>query len=177
MKSHPSTLRPIMLLVCLAFIATYSWSAQAKDSLEDFHAKNFERPTVIDNQWYPLKPGMKYIWDGYAVDEEGEEEPHSTVCVVTDLVKQIAGVDTVVCWERDFVDKEMEEAEIMFLAQDNHGNVWLLGEYPEEYDNGKYLKNSAWIHGCKDGRRHYHEKGTEAGHKLFRGLGAVSRLH
>ena len=91
------------------------------------------------------------MWNGFAVDEEGDEEPHSTVCVVTDLVKEIAGVRTVVCWERDFIDKEMEEAEIMFLAQDNKGDVWLLGEYPEEYDNGKFVKQSGWIHGCKDG--------------------------
>ena len=46
-----------------------------------------------------------------------------------DLVKEIAGVKTVVCFERDFVDKELEEAEVMFLAQDNNGDVWLLGAH------------------------------------------------
>jgi hypothetical protein len=134
-----------------ALVVAISSNATAEEKLEEFNAKNFDRSTVIDNAWYPLKPGMKYIWDGYAVDEEGDEEPHSTVCEVTDLVKEIAGVRTVVCWERDFVDKEMEEAEIMFLAQDKKGDVWLLGEYPEEYSNGKFEKQTGWIHGCKDG--------------------------
>lgn len=126
-------------------------SAKAEKPYEDFNPKNFSRSTVIDNEWYPIKPGMRYTWDGFAVDEEGDEEPHSVVLVVTDLVKEIAGVRTVVCWERDFVDGQMEEAEIMFLAQDDNGAVWLLGEYPEEYDNAKFVKQTSWIHGCKDG--------------------------
>jgi hypothetical protein len=45
----------------------------------------------------------------------------------------------------------LEEAEIIFVAQDKKGDVWLLGEYPEEYDNGKFEKQAGWIHGCKDG--------------------------
>ncbi len=134
----------------LAILALSS-GASAEPQLEKFDAKNFDRSTVIDNEWFPLKPGMKYIWDGYAVDEEGDEEAHSVTFVVTDLTKEIAGVQTVVCWERDFVDKEMEEAEIMFFAQDKSGDVWLLGEYPEEYDNKKFDKQASWIHGIKDG--------------------------
>jgi len=118
---------------------------------EELNPKNFTNSTVIDNAWYPIKPGMRYTWDGYAVDEEGDQEAHSVVFVVTDLVKEVAGVKTVVCWDRDFVDKEMEEAEIMFLAQDNNGAVWLLGEYPEEYSDKKFEKQSCWIHGLKDG--------------------------
>jgi hypothetical protein len=138
-------------VLCCAFVVAFSSSAIAENSLEHFNAKNFDRSTVIDNAWYPLKPGMKYVWDGYAVDEEGDEEAHSTACIVTDLVKEIAGVRTVVCWEKDIVDKEMEESELMFLAQDKKGDVWLLGEYPEEYGDGKFEKQASWIHGCKDG--------------------------
>jgi len=127
-------------------------SAKANEKRwEDLNPKNFSNPTVIDNAWYPIKPGMRYTWSGFAVDEEGDEEAHSVVFVVTDLVKEISGVRTVVCWDRDFVDKEMEEAEIMFLAQDNNGAVWLLGEYPEEYSDKKFEKQSSWINGIKDG--------------------------
>lgn len=126
-------------------------SAEAGQPFEKLDCNNFKRPTIIDNAWYPIKPGMSYTWDGYAVDEEGDEEKHSVVFEVTDLVKEISGVRTVVCWDRDFVDKEMEEAEIMFLAQDNNGAVWLLGEYPEEYSNKKFEKQSCWIDGFKDG--------------------------
>ena len=137
------------LLAGLAKTATAEEVAELK--LEEFNPKNFDRSTVIDNEWYPIKPGMRFVTDGFSVDEEGDEEPHSTVTIVTDLVKEIAGVKTVVCWERDFIDKELEEAEILFLAQDKNGDVWLLGEYPEEYDNLKFEKQASWIHGIKDG--------------------------
>src|SRR3954464_6276764 len=133
----------LLTAVCIS-LAALSVHAQAEDKLEKFDSKNFAHPTVINNDWYPLKPGTKWVWSGYAVDEEGDEEAHSTSCIVTDLVKEIAGVKAVVCWERDVVDKELEEAEVMFLAQDNKGDVWLLGEYPEEYSDGNFEKQTGW---------------------------------
>ena len=140
----------LVLFAVFASLLTFASGGVAEErqrKLEDFDAKNFDHSTVIDNEWFPIKPGMKYIWDGYAIDEEGEEEPHSVAFIVTDLVKEIAGVQTRVGWDRDFVDGELEEAEIMFLAQDKDGNVWILGEYPEEYDNGKFDAAPCWIHG------------------------------
>jgi hypothetical protein len=135
-------------LVALALVS----AAKAEPALEKFDAKNFDdKSAVIDNEWFPLKPGMRYTWDGFAVDEEGDEETHSVVFTVTDLVKEIAGVKTLVCWDRDYVDKELEESEIMFVAQDKNGDVWLMGEYPEEYDNGVFAQQVSWIHGIKDG--------------------------
>ncbi len=142
---------PLIAVVFANLIAALASNIQAEQPYPEFNAKNFSHSTVIDNAWYPIKPGMRYTWDGFAVDEEGDEEAHSVVFVVTDLVKEIAGVRTVVCWDRDFVDKELEEAEIMFLAQDNEGAVWLLGEYPEEYSDKVFVKQSSWIQGCKDG--------------------------
>jgi hypothetical protein len=138
-------------VVCCALVVAISSNAQAEEKFENFNAKNFDRSTVIDNKWYPLKPGMQYVMNGFAVDEEGDEESHSHVFTVTDLVKEIGGVRTVVCWDRDFVDKELEAAEIMFFAQDNDGAVWLLGEDPEEYSDKTFVKQSCWIHGMKDG--------------------------
>ncbi len=143
-------IRAILAMSAAAMTVALLSSAKAENNYPDFNTKNFTHPTVIDNAWYPIKPGMRYVWDGYAVDEEGDEEAHSVAFIVTDLVKEIAGVKTVVCWDRDFVDKELEESEILFLAQDNDGAVWLLGEYPEEYDNGTFVKQASWIHGRKD---------------------------
>lgn len=147
----PLPLRAFQLVGLPLLLMASARTTNAENDYEEFKPKNFEHPTTIDNAWYPLKPGMRFVWDGYSVDEEGDEEPHSTVCVVTDLTKEIAGVRTVVCLERDFIDKEMEEAEIMFLAQDKNGDVWLLGEYPEEYDNKKFVKQASWIEGRGDG--------------------------
>ncbi len=71
---------------------------------------------------------------------------------VTDLTKVIDGVRTLVIWERDFTAGKLSEPELAFFAQDNDGNVWLVGEYPEEYADGKFDKAPAWISGQKGAR-------------------------
>jgi hypothetical protein len=68
------------------------------------------------------------------------------------LTKVIQGVQTVVCWSQDYADGELIEAGICFFAQDNNRTVWLMGEYPELYENGKFLEAPCWIHGVLDGR-------------------------
>jgi hypothetical protein len=56
-------------------------------------------------------------------------------------------VRALVIWERDYTAGKLSEPELAFFAQDNAGNVWLLGEYPEEYEDGKFDKAPAWISG------------------------------
>jgi hypothetical protein len=69
-------------------------------------------------------------------ETEAEEIPHRIEFTVTDLTKEIAGVSTVVAWVVDYSDGQVVEQEIAFYAQDNDGNVWYLGEHPEEYEDG-----------------------------------------
>ena len=71
------------------------------------------------------------------------------VSTVTDLSKWIDGVRTLVIWERDYTAGKLGESEIAFFAQDKAGNVWLVGEYPEEYENGKFADAPTWISGQK----------------------------
>jgi hypothetical protein len=137
------------LIALLSVFASPVRAAEPEQEYENFDPGNFDRSTVIDNEWLPLKPGMRYVWAGYTVDEEGDEESRSVVFTVTDLTKVIDGVRSVVCWDRDIVDGELEEAEILFAAQDNDGNVWLMGEYPEEYDGDVFLGAPCWMHGIK----------------------------
>jgi hypothetical protein len=69
------------------------------------------------------------------------------VATVTDLTKVIDGVRTAVLYEEDFDDGALVEAEISFYAQDATGNVWHMGEYPEEYENGRFVGAPTWIAG------------------------------
>jgi hypothetical protein len=46
----------------------------------------------------------------------------------------VDGVQTVVAWDRDFLEGKLQEQELAFFAQDDQGNVWNFGEYPEEYE-------------------------------------------
>ena len=122
-------------------------------SAADFKRAQFDNPTHITNKWLPLKPGMQYVYEGSAIPEgEKTRVSRRVVSTVTDMSKTIAGVRTLVIWERDYTAGKLGESEIAFFAQDNAGNVWLLGEYPEEYENGKFAAAPTWITGKKGAR-------------------------
>jgi hypothetical protein len=104
---------------------------------KDFDRNNFSRSTTIDNRWTPLTPGMQFTFEGRANRGKGRL-PHRVVFTVTDLSKVIDGVRTRVLWDQDINAGELAETELAFWAQDDDGNVWLLGEYPEEWENGKF---------------------------------------
>jgi hypothetical protein len=107
----------------------------------------FSKPLTVDNQMFPLVPGTEFTYHG-TIAEGGETKEHSVVFTVTDLVKTIGNVRTVVAWDRDFREGDLQEQELAFFAQDDKGNVWNFGEYPEEYDNGKFSgAPSTWIRG------------------------------
>src|SRR5215203_4824036 len=127
-------------------------TAPLTGSAEDFERARFDHSTHIDNKWLPLRPGTQLVYEGSAiVDEEGRQD-RRVVTTVTDLSKVIDGVRTLVIWERDYTAGQLSEPELAFFAQDNAGNVWLVGEYPEEYDEGEFDKAPAWISGQKGAR-------------------------
>jgi hypothetical protein len=121
-------------------------------SEEVFDRAKFDDPTYIDNKWLPLRPGTQFVYEGSAIVDEEGRQTRRVVTTVTDLSKVIDGVRTLVIWERDYTAGQLSEPELAFFAQDNAGNVWLVGEYPEEYENGKFDKAPAWISGQKGAR-------------------------
>lgn len=118
---------------------------------QDFNPENFDRSTTIDNPWFPLDPGTQLVFEG-STREEDKRVQHRVAFTVTDLAKEIGGVRNVVVWERDWRAGELQEAELALFAQDNEGNVWHLGQYPEEYEAGKVVAAPAWFHGLKRAR-------------------------
>jgi uncharacterized membrane protein YkoI len=140
-----------MLLLMLSLGLTVA--AEEPSDVLDLDPKKFDNPTSIDNEWYPMKPGMRFVWEGTSVDDEGDSETHRVIFTVTDLTKEIAGVETIVCWDQDIVDgEELVESEIVFFAQDNDGAIWSLGEYPEEYEDDQFVDAPCWIHGILDAK-------------------------
>ncbi len=117
-------------------------------SAKDFGSATFTASDIVDNAWFPLEPGTRWTWEGHAYDDD-ELIDRKVVITVTDLTKVIDGVRARVVWDLDFNDGTMEESEIALFAQDDGGNVWQLGEYPEEYDDGKIVKTPAWIAGIE----------------------------
>jgi hypothetical protein len=121
-----------------------------KDVTEkDFDRGNFPAAPKVDNNWYPLTPGTQYVFEGRSNRGKGVL-PHQVVSTVTDLTKVIDGVRAVVLWDQDINAGRLEESELAFQAQDDGGNVWLLGEYPEVYEDGRFKgAPDTWISGLE----------------------------
>jgi hypothetical protein len=117
-----------------------------------FERGNFTNPTTIDNRWSPLVPGTQFTFVGRADRGQGRVR-HRVVFTVTDLTKVINGVRNVVMWDRDFNGGRIAEAELAFHAQDDEGNVWNMGEYPEEYKRGRLTgAPDSWLAGLQRAR-------------------------
>ena len=157
-RTHLAT--AVLLLVCWASACAGTNSVSGTDqssdriqsehlstvSAKDFDRTNFDNSTTVDNKWFPLEPGDHSVFEGSAIDD-GQRISRRVLTTVTDLSKEIDGVNTMVVWERDYTEGEEVEAELAFFAQDNYGNVWHMGEYPEEYEDGEFDKAPGWLAG------------------------------
>ena len=136
----------ILLVLATLTVTTAATAAAAPGPKElcgpgseiDFDPWEFPESPRVDNKWFPLKPGMQFTTDGTVTSPEGTSA-HKVVHTITGLTKVIDGVNTVVMWDRDYSDGELAESELAFFAQSEDGDVWLFGEYPEEYENGKFV--------------------------------------
>jgi len=112
-------------------------------SAKDFDAKRFSGRSIdVDNTFLPLTPGKQFTLTGTTTGGK-----HEVVFTVTDVTKWVNHVRTVVIWDRDFQDGELAEEELAFMAQDDQGSVWSLGEYPEEHEDGDVSAPSTWLAG------------------------------
>jgi hypothetical protein len=114
------------------------------------HRNDFPAVPTVDNRFFPLVPGTKWVLKG-TVDGEA----HTVRTTVTDLTKVIDGVRGAVVLDEDLgPGGALQEAELAFMAQDRYGTVWNLGEYPEEYDeNGQFTgAPDVWISGIARAR-------------------------
>ena len=149
----------LIFICCLLMVWAVAGSARTQSSALTGSAKDFQRAkfdkssTHITNEWLPLRPGLQLTYKGSAIPEgEKTRVKRRVVSTVTDLSKFIDGVRTLVIWEKDYTAGKLGESEIAFFAQDKAGNVWLVGEYPEEYENGKVVDAPTWISGQKGAR-------------------------
>jgi hypothetical protein len=117
-----------------------------------FDREAFTDPTRIDNPWYTLRPRTRFVFEGMTSVDAGLA-PHTVITTVTDLTKVINGVRTVAVVDQDFSGDQLVESELAFFAQDREGNVWSLGEYPEEFTDGRFVgAPNTWIAGVEGAR-------------------------
>jgi hypothetical protein len=137
-------LRRLILAVAVVAVSTVATapSARADDGggrhdrpvvHTDFNPKDFKEGPKLSNRYLALDPGTEFTLEGTT-----SQGVHSIVLTVTDLVKKVSGVQSRVIWDVDRQDDVLAEAELAFMAQDDDGNVWNTGEYPEEYTDGVF---------------------------------------
>jgi hypothetical protein len=82
----------------------------------EFRQSNFaDSSNEVTNIFLPLTPGAQFIFQGSA-DRGGGLLDHQVIFTVTDLVRTIDGVNTVVVWDRDINNGVLQEAELAFFA-------------------------------------------------------------
>jgi len=150
MRNLRAILRAVTLLL-IVFLSACGSDASDKKVFENFDGDNFDNSTTINNQWLPLQPGTKLVYEG-VTDDNGQSVPHRLIITVTDLTKVIDGVPSVITWDLDYSSNELVEAELAFFAQDDDGAVWRMGEHPEDYEAGKFVEASTWFSGIEDAR-------------------------
>jgi hypothetical protein len=102
---------------------------------------------VVDNPWFPLKPGSTYIYTGVK-----DGKPTRDVYTVTHSTQTIDGVPCVVINDQLSEAGKLFERTTDYYTQDLQGNVWYFGEATAELDlNGTVTSTEgSWLAG-KDG--------------------------
>ncbi|MFL5404007.1 MAG: hypothetical protein ACJ8BF_14470 [Gemmatimonadales bacterium] len=120
--------------------------SQGSRQAPEFEPEDFV--AVVDNRFFPLQPGTRYIYTG---EEDGE--PVRDVMDVTHSSKTILGVKATVVLDRVFQSGALKEKTLDWYAQDERGNVWYLGEDSKEYEDGNVVSTAGSWEAGKNGAR------------------------
>ena len=112
------------------------------EGLPNFDAANFSNPTNITNPYYGPSADAFYEYEVYEVEGgEVSSEPVEHIMIERRTeTKQVMGITTVI--QRDIVrvDGVIVEDTDDWLAQDDSGNLWYMGELSKNYDDmGNFL--------------------------------------
>lgn len=110
------------------------------------------RPTVdpaqfveqIDNRYFPLVPGSRWVYEG---EVDGETE-RIELEVTTDR-KMILGISATGVRDTNLVDGELAAVTTDWYAQDRSGNVWYFGEETQNFENGQPAGTEGWEAGVE----------------------------
>ena len=163
-RSNTAAAVAALLTLVAAFLVAARPAAAATPQCPEFTPYSqtvFSHPTQIDNQLLPLTPGIRTILDGTVNNDQGQPEAHRVSFTVTDVTKVIQGVRAVVVWDVDLNQSvpggQAQESELSFWAQDDAGNVWNMGEYPEEFPGGVFAgAPSTWLAGFDEAQPGVH---------------------
>ena len=90
----------------------------------------------VDNSWFPLKPGTRYVYRG---TEEGAHI--RDVLVSTYRTKVVDGVTCRVVFDRVWRNGRLNEGTHDFYAQTKRGTVWYFGEHTATLDRHGHVRS------------------------------------
>jgi hypothetical protein len=108
---------------------------------EPFETDPGEFTTAIDNPYWPMKPGSRWVFR----ETDAEGSVSRIVVTVLDQTKTIMGIEARIVHDQVTEDGAVKEDTFDWYAQDADGNLWYLGEDTTEYENGKpKTKEGSW---------------------------------
>jgi hypothetical protein len=115
---------------------------------EPFELDPEEFSVDIDNQFWPMVPGTRWVYR--EVEEDGAEL--QVVVTVSSETREIAnGVTARIVRDTVTEDGEVVEDTFDWYAQDADGNIWYLGEDTAEFEDGKITTRAGSFEAGVDG--------------------------
>jgi hypothetical protein len=107
--------------------------------------------SLVDNQWFPLKPATRYVYTGIK-----DGKPSRDVVTVTGRTRTINGVPCAVVEDRLYARGRLVERTTDWYSQDSRGNVWYFGEKTAELDGHGHVTSTegtwtAGVNGAEPG--------------------------
>ena len=105
----------------------------------------------VDNQWFPLKPGTRYVYTGIKDGKRSRD-----LVTVTRQTKKIDGATCIAVQDRLYLRGRLGERTTDWYSQDAPGNVWYFGEKTAELDAHGHVTSTegtwtAGVDGAKPG--------------------------
>lgn len=117
-----------------------------------FVASNFVDPTQAANKWFPLTPGTQIITQGTTLIGN-RKVPYEVIKTVTDVVREIDGVKALLVYDYELGTGQVTQRSVDYIAQDNNGNLWIMGGATESWEVGRFVEVSeVWMSGVHAGK-------------------------
>jgi len=134
---------PIVIILVISLAAGCSKDdpvdTTPPDSLPDVNSATFSNSTTITNPYYGPNAGQTYVYEVGEVGKAPEEEIRITRKNET---KVVMGIECIIHRDVVYLNGIVIEDTDDWLAQDDDGNLWYLGEFViNNKDNGSFSDN------------------------------------
>ena len=141
-------MRTVITAIIVAATAAPASAAPIPQGHEHVTLDSADFTTRIDNPYWPMRPGTRWV----ARETAPDGERHRIVVTVTHRTKTMAnGITARAVHDRESSHGRLVEDTIDYYAQDRAGNIWYLGEDTTEYENGKPVSTEGSFESGVDG--------------------------